>query len=61
MTKDERDLALKLLRFAREYIVKGNEQGAYDGCALSGDTVLRRLDAGIEVLSWREEAQQAQP
>lgn len=50
LTRDERTAALYLLRLAREYIVKGNEQHAFDGCALSGDTVLRRLDAGIEAL-----------
>ena len=60
MTRDERSAALYLLRLAREYIVKGNEQGAYAGCALSGDTVLRRLDAGLEALAWRTEAQPAQ-
>jgi hypothetical protein len=56
MTRDERSAALGLLRLAREYIVKGNEQGAYAGCALSGDTVLRRLDVGLEALAWRTEA-----
>ena len=55
LTRDERSAALYLLRLAREYIVKGCEQHAYDGCALSGDTVLRRLDAGLEALAWRTE------
>ena len=57
MTRDERTAALYLLRLSRQYIAKANEQGVYDGCTLSGDTVLRRLDAGIEVLAGSLELQ----
>lgn len=43
--RQERDAELTAaLRLAREYVVKGNEQGAYTGCALSGETVLARID-----------------
>ena len=50
MTRDERTTALYLLRLARQYVAKANEAGAYSDCVLSGDTVLRRLDEGIDVL-----------
>jgi hypothetical protein len=51
LSTDERGAALHMLRLATMYIAKANEQGAYNGCTLSGDTVLRRLEAGIEALS----------
>ena len=50
MTRDERTTALYLLRLALQYVAKANEAGAYAGCVLSGDTVLRRLNEGIDIL-----------
>jgi hypothetical protein len=57
MIRDERTTALYLLRLSRQYIAKANEQGAYAGCTLSGDTMLRRLDAGIDALAGSPELQ----
>ena len=33
-----------VLVLARQYVVKGNEMGAYTGCVTSGETVLARID-----------------
>ncbi len=57
MDTDERMATLRLLLLARAYVAKGCEMGAYAGCVMSGDTVLRRLDAGIEALSQSPELQ----
>jgi hypothetical protein len=50
MTTDERNQIWRLLRLARAYVAKANEQGAYAGCTMSGERVLERLDAALDAL-----------
>ena len=50
MNEKDRIEALKLLKLACAFVAKGNEMGAYDGCVIRSDNVLRRLSAGIERL-----------
>lgn len=39
---------LKALQLAQRYIVKGLEAGAYEGCVLSGEIALARIDAALD-------------
>jgi hypothetical protein len=57
MTTDERNQTWRLLRLARAYVAKANEQGAYAGCAMSGERVLERLDAAIDAMAQSPEFQ----
>ena len=36
-----------VLRLARTYVVKGDEQGAYVGCVLRVETVLARIELAL--------------